>query len=387
MMQDPFNSSFDLLQLGQVDASLLRGSWYEIDLDAVRHNFRQLRRCLPSSVRIYPCLKRNGYGCGAAHMAITLADEGAHGFAVASLLDAISIRRFGVTSPILLYPGALPSAGPVIEALDLTVSISSVEELDQWRRTISPLSVFIKVDLGFFRAGVTPQSAGELLSVAASCPDVQVKGLYAHMSELRIGSSASVMDQLVRMRAILDAADASSTRPPLVMMSSTEGVLSHPELDFDAVDPGALFVGLPETECPVRDISLRPALKTISARLVAVKQLDTSLGPVPTIAGFHEGMRLGVIGFGWGDGYPRVVPRHAQAIVGGKRVRVLAPAHLEHLRIDLSTVPEARIGDPVLLLGQQGDTVITHAEVASQWGTDIIGLYNHLRDHIPRIYT
>ena len=70
-----------------------------------------------------------------------------------------------------------------------------------------------------------------------------------------------------------------------------------------------------------------------------------------------------------------------------KRVRVLAPAHLEHLRIDLSTVPEARIGDPVLLLGQQGDAVITHAEVASQWGTDIIGLYNHLRDHIPRIYT
>lgn len=386
MMQALYSSSSELFRLDQVDATVLRGSWYEIDLGAVRHNFRQLRGVLPSPVRIYPCLKRNGYGCGAAPMAVTLEAEGADGFAVASLLDAVSIRRLGVISPILLYAGAQPSAGSVIKALDLTVSVSSVDELEQWRRAVSPLNVFIKVDLGFFRAGVTPQMAGELLSAAASCPGVQVKGLYAHMSELPQAESVGVTDQLLRMRSILAAAEANGVRPELVMMSSTEGVLSHPDLDFDVVDPGALFVGLPETSLPVRDVSLRPVLKAIRTRLVAVKEIDASLGPIPEISGFYEGMRLGVIGFGWGDGYPRNVPRDAQAIVGGKRVPILPPAHLEHLRIDLSSVPDARFGDPVILLGQQDDAVISHEEIASQWGTDIIGLYGHLRDHIPRIY-
>lgn len=89
---------------------------------------------------------------------------------------------------------------------------------------------------------------------------------------------------------------------------------------------------------------------------------------------------------GWGDGLPRSVPNGAEAIVRGRRARLLPPTHLEHLRIDLTDVPEARFGDQVVLLGGQGDQNITHDEVASLWGTDMIGLYGGLRDHIPKIY-
>ncbi|MCZ4093526.1 alanine racemase C-terminal domain-containing protein [Sinorhizobium psoraleae] len=71
----------------------------------------------------------------------------------------------------------------------------------------------------------------------------------------------------------------------------------------------------------------------------------------------------------------------------GQRARLLPPAHLEHLRIDLTDVPDARFGDQVLLLGQQGTEIITLEEVAAQWGTDVVGLYAQLRDHIPRVYS
>jgi alanine racemase len=371
---------------GMMDDSTLRGSWYEIDLGAVRHNYQQLRECLPKAVKIYACLKRNGYGCGAAQMAAALASEGAHGFAVASILDAVSIRKQGVDRPILLYPGALPIAAPMIEALDLTISISSIQELDQWRSKMSKIRAFIKVDLGFFRAGTTPREAGRLLALASACRDVQVEGIYAHMSELPTSKPTDAADQLARMYTILNEAESEDTRPAIVMMSSTEGVLNYPDMDFDAVDPGALLVGLPETDNPARHISLRPALKTISTSLVSVKKTNASLGPVPEIAGFHAGMILGVLGFGWGDGFPRKVPGGAQAIVGGKRVPILPPAHLEHLRVDLTDVPSACFGDQVVLLGRQGDEHITHEEVASLWGTDMVGLYAHLRDHVPRIY-
>ena len=368
-------------------AAQLRGSWYEIDLGAIRHNYQQLRAQLPANVRVYACLKRNGYGCGAGPVAGALASEGADGFAVASLVDAIAIRKMGVRQPILLYPGPLPTAGRMVESLNLTVSVSSIDELERWRSVMSRTRVFIKVDLGFFRVGATPQEAGALLAAAHAYPDLQVDGIYAHMSELPTSKPSDAIDQLARMRAILAEAEARGDRPLIAMMSSTEGVLTHPDMDLDAVDPGALFIGSPEGQQPTRHLTLQPALKTICTTVIAVKRVDASLGPVPAIPGFQPNMILGVLGMGWGDGLPRQIPRNAEAIVGGKKAPLLPPAHLEHLRIDLTNVPDTQIGDKVVLLGSQGDHVIAHDEIAGLWGTDIIGLYASLRDHIPRIYT
>jgi alanine racemase len=365
----------------------LRGSWYEIDLAAIRHNYRSLRHALPDHVRIYACLKRNGYGCGAVEMAHALAEDGADGFALASLADAIAMRRRGLDHPILLYPGPPLEAAPVIEALDLTVSVSNVAELQAWRGAMTRVRVFLKVDLGFFRAGATPAGAVPLLAAASAAPGVRIEGLYAHMSELPSTTPADAAAQRQRMQAILHAAAGLGVDLPLVMMSSTEGVLNHPDMDFGGVDPGALLVGLSETASPVRPIALRPALKAIVSRLVAIKQIDASLGPLPDLPGFHDGMILGVIAFGWGDGFPRQVPAGASALVRGRRVPILPPAHLEHLRLDLTGVPQARFGDPVILLGRQGDAEITLEEVATLWGTDALGLYASLRDHVPRLYT
>jgi alanine racemase len=293
----------------------------------------------------------------------------------------------GVKLPILLYPGALPVAAATVQALDLTISVSHADELEEWRAAMNRTRAFIKVDLGFFRAGATPREAVKLLIAATAHDDVQIEGIYAHMSELPTSRPSDAGAQFARMNAILEDAKSHGLRPDVVMMSSTEGALNYPDMDFDAVDPGALFVGLSETDKPRRSVALRPALKAISTSLVAVKRLDSSLGPVPYIPGFRPGMNLGVLGIGWGDGFPRQVPDGAEAIVRGKRAKILPPAHLEHLRIDLTDVPEARFGDPVILLGRQGDQSISHEEVASLWGTDIIGLYAQLRDHVPRIYT
>lgn len=379
----PFIENHDL---GGAEAAILRGSWYEIDLGAIRHNYRQLRSLLAQNVSIYACLKRNAYGCGVGPVARALAGEGVDGFAVASLLDAMAIRRMGAGQRILLYPGAQPAAGMMIETLGLTVSVSSVDELERWRAAMTKTRVFIKVDVGFFRAGASPQDAGSLLAAANAYSDVQVDGIYAHMSELPTSIASDAGIQLHRMRALLAEAEVRGDRPVVAMMSSTEGVLTYPEMDMDAVDPGALFVGLSESHAPVRHAVLQQALKAICTTIVAVKQLDLSLGPVPDLPGFRSGMTLGVIGMGWGDGLPRQVPPGAEALVGGRRTRLLQSAHLEHVRIDLSNAPDARFGDKVVLLGRQGDEVITHEEIAALWGTDVLGIYAGLRDHIPRIY-
>lgn len=387
----PLCSSPDMSSIAHMfrlkTTDVIRHTWYEIDLQAIRHNYRQLRAQLPDRVKIFVCLKRNAYGCGAGPVAKALKQEGADGFAVASLPDAVSIREHGVSGPLLLYPGVLPASAEIINALGLTITVSSIDELDAWQAVLPTLRIFLKCDLGFFRAGATPLEIGSLLDIAHHAANVEVQGLYAHMSELPGATPAATFTQFARLKRIVVEAESAGMLPPVVMMSSTEGVLRYPEMDFDAVDPGALFIGLPETDSPVRKVSLQPALKSISTSLVAIKRLDASLEPVPDLPGFKPGMTIGVLGMGWGDGFPREVPHNSEALVRGTRAPILAPAHLEHLRIDLTHVPDARFGDQVLLLGRQGDQEINQEVLASQWGTDIVGLHAQLRDHIPRIYS
>ncbi|NTF10676.1 alanine racemase [Agrobacterium rubi] len=369
-----------------VPAADLRGNHYEIDLGAIRHNYRQLRAHLPERVAVYACLKRNAYGCGAGPVARALASEDVDGFAVASMLDAMAIRREGISNPILLYAGALPVAAGAVKSLNLIVTVSSLSELRQWRAVIENLRVFIKVDLGFYRAGATPAQAIELLAEATADRKVRIEGLYAHMSELPGSGTEDIYRHLKKMKGIIRQIRSMDARVPIIMMSSTEGALNFPDMDFDAVDPGALFVGLSEVEHPLRDVALRPALTEISTSLVSVKRLDSSLRPQAEIPWIRADMTIGVIGMGWGDGLPRHLPNDAVALVRGKRAKLLPPSHLEHIRIDLTDIPEAHFGDQVILLGRQGNEEITLDEVAHHWGTDVMGIYGNLRDHIPRAY-
>ncbi len=369
----------------QPKAEKARLPWYEFDLGAIRHNYRELRRQLAATVKIYACLKRNAYGCGAGPVAMALASEGIDGFCVAVLPEAAAIRAEGINLPILLYPGPLPAAAELIQALNLTVTVSSVTELDRWCQSMDKSRIFVKVDLGFYRAGVTPSNVGELLAVAHTRSDVEIQGIYAHLSEFS-GVGADATQQFVRFQKILLDAEAKGHRPPIAMLSSTDSVLSYPEMDLDAVDPGALFFGIVDIDKPVRRINLNPALKSIKTRLVSVKKVDSSLGSPPNLPGYRSGMVVGVLGMGWGDGYPRYVPTNAEALVRGRRVRVLGPSHLEHLRVDLSSVPNAQFGDEVAILGHQEDQIITLECLANQWGTDPLGIYCQLHDHIPHFY-
>ena len=89
-------------------------------------------------------------------------------------------------------------------------------------------------------------------------------------------------------------------------------------------------------------------------------------------------MKLGLIPYGWSDGYPKRIPENATALLHGKRVRLLGPTHSELLRVDLTDVPDARIGDEVVLLGRQGNDEIDLEELSAQWK---VGNSRPLRRH------
>ncbi|WLP57464.1 alanine racemase [Agrobacterium fabrum] len=360
-------------------------AWREIDLPAVASNYRAIRAVVGPTTRILPCLKQDAYGCGAGQVAATLAAEGVDAFGVVSIRDAFAVRKAVPAAQILMYAGISPEAVDLVRDLDLTITVSGEEDLRRWLLTRVRLRVFVKVDLGFWRAGVAPVGLERLLDLCAAEPLITLVGLYAHLSEFgKAGSSAA--EQVARLTPILERLKAAGRLPATIMVSSSDTMMRHPEFDFDAVDPGALLFGVVRPQPGGRDLVTRPALSAIKARIIALKQCDDSLGPTPRLPGYRPSMRLAVLGIGWGHGVPRRLAPGSAAIVGGRRVPIVPPTHLEHLRIDVTDVPDIKLGDEAILLGHSGTSRITLREIAAAWNTDEVGVSCGLRDNLVRLY-
>lgn len=366
-----------------------RPLWAEIDLDAVADNFQALRAMVGPDVRIYACLKGNGYGCGVEAVGLRLAAEGAEAFAVGNIDDALHLRAAGISQPILLYPTCLPDALELVTGHDLTITISSIEEAEAWAAVATqPLDAFIKLDVGAFRAGVAPHEAVALGRRMRELNCFRLAGIYGH---LNLPDPASMEPyaawQFARFRDSVAAMQADGTELPVRMVSGTAAVMHYPEMDLNAVDPGRILYGIGFAGTR-RQPDLKPALKALKARLILCKSLaEEDMGGYAPPFAVRPGMRLGIIPLGWGDGFPRPLPEGALALVRGKRVPLVGPTHFEHLRIDLTDVPEATLGDEVVLIGSQGDETLPVAEVAQRWGLTALELVGTLRAHIHRRYS
>ena len=368
----------------QNPSSLCEAAWREIDLSAIAANYRTIRTAIAPNTKIFACLKQDAYGCGAGLVASVLSAEGADAFGVVSIGDALAVRKAAPGKPILMYPGIGPDAIGLVRDLDLTISISGEEDLCRWLATGAPLKVFVKVDLGFWRAGVAPSNLQRLMDLCTSRSNVAVDGLYAHLSEFGDAGS-SALAQVARLTPLLKKLKAKGRPPVTVMVSSSESLLHHPEFDMDAVDPGALLFGLTRSRAGRRTVHTRAALSAIKARIVALKACDDSMGAPPDLRGYHPAMRLAVLGIGWGHGVPRHLGSLASVLVRGRRAKIVPPVHLEHLRIDVTDIPEATLGDEAVLLGSSGAGRITLPELAEAWNTDETGVGCGLRESLRRI--
>jgi len=367
----------------------LRPTWYEIDLGAVRHNIHELRRLVGPGVAIYACLKRDAYGCGAAAVAPACVEAGADGLAVGNIDDAVAIRGAGVSGPLLLYPTCLPDCAAAVQSLDLMPTISAVEEASAWDAALTvPCKVFLKVDVGLLRAGATLAEFPRLLDALRGLRRLRVAGLYSHFFSYGASPSpAHYRGQFERMEAALRQAASAGVKIPVAMVSSTSAVLDFPEMDLTGVDPGRLIYGLSGSSSPARRGAFRPALLAFKTRLLIRKSIGPDDGdPASPPFAARPGMTVGILPVGWGDGLPRPLPSAATALIRGRRAPLIGPVHLEHTRIDLTEVPEARAGDEVVLVGSQNGATLSLAEVAAAWGIDETTFHGQMRSHIPRTY-
>jgi alanine racemase len=365
-----------------------RPTWCEIDLSAVTHNLLTLRDMVGPAVSVFVCLKGDANGCGDIEVGRVVQAAGAAGVAFGNLDRAVAARQAGIVLPILLYPTCLPDAAPFLEQMELMPTLSTLEDVAAWSAQATSLHVFLKLDGGGFRAGALPHHAVAVARAIADSPTLHLAGIYGHpMASYGPVDATYTNAQIASCLAALDAIAAAGIAAPIRMVSSSAIILSNPEADLNAVDPGRLVLGTDFPAAPGRERDWRPALVGLRSRLVMVKSLADpgDVMPAPFLT-LRPDMRIGLIPYGWTDGYPRQMPANATALVRGHRVRLLGPTHSEMMRVDLTDVPAAGIGDEVVLLGRSGDQEITLDDLAAQWRTGVGELYAAIGKTIRRRY-
>jgi alanine racemase len=263
-----------------------------------------------------------------------------------------------------VYAGSRTTAVTVraIEEMNLIATITSHDQAAAYSACASrPISVYVKVDVGLERLGLQSDDAGRSIQAMSRMPNLQIDGLYAHMHWPAAGSSAYLDWQFARFKRVLDELRELNIDVAVRFVASSAVLVASTEMMLNAIDPGHLIYGLLPSGPQSMKLEVRPAFVSLKSELIhvrAVRRVEFA-----DLAPFAVGdvTRLGVIPIGSADGMSTV--NCGQVLVRGRRAPILASPSLEHTRIDLTQVPDARPGDEVVIVGRQNGAEISHDEV------------------------
>jgi len=361
-------------------------TWLEIDLDAIQRNTGRLRTLCRTAVMAV--VKAGAYGHGEAPAARAAYRGGAAWAGTARLEEGLELRRQGVGGAVLIL-GFTP-AERMAEALEarLSLTVWSQDHLEAAAAAASatglPVGVHVKVDSGMNRIGLPPQEAVEFIRRAAGTPGLTCQGVYTHFACADSSDRRPTEKQHAVFAGVVESLQAAGLRPQWVHAANSAGALAYPEARWDLVRSGVGVYGLhPSPDVPLPD-DFEPAMQWKS-RLTQVKIVPPGQGVSyghRYVTRGHE--RLGTVSVGYADGFRRVDGNFV--LVGGRRVPVVGRVCMDQCLVQLDSVPQARVGDEVVLLGSQGSERITAEEIGERWGTINYEVTCGITERVARTY-
>lgn len=347
-----------------------------VDLSALRHNYRMA--CdLAAPGQAMAVIKADGYGHGIGRVADALSGL-APCYAVACIEEALSIRRAGLSQPVVLLEGVHTAEDlGLCASHDFEPVLHNPEQLAWLAQCDAQPPIWIKLNTGMNRLGFRP---GELPRCLDRARDygVRVRGLMTHFA-----CSDDLTDDFTRTQT-LALQRAASAYPELTLSLANSAAHFRPGQPlFHWTRPGIMLYGAtPMLVASAADLGLKPVM-TLESELIAVRTLEPgdSVGYGATWVA-ERPTPMGIVAIGYGDGYPRHAGTGTPAAVNGRRVRLIGRVSMDMLALDLSSVPEARVGDRVELWGQQ----VSVDEVAASAGTIGYELLTGVTARVPRVY-
>jgi len=319
-----------------------------IRLDALRHNFQQIKLRAPHS-SILAMVKSNGYGHGIERVALALPEVDA--FGVACIEEGLLLRQAGVRHPVVLMEGLFSDdelSQTTAENFTLVVHHAAQVEMLEINPHLTPLSVWLKINTGMNRLGFAPEKANEMYQRLLKCPVVKKPiGLMSHLATADVPSSAHTERQI----ALFDQVTTGLPGPRSLCNSA--GIIAWPLAQRDWVRPGLMLYGAsPFVGQQGAQYQLRPAM-SLQSELIAIQKIIK--GECVGYGGTWicpEEMLIGVVAVGYGDGYPQYARAGTPVLVNGRICPLIGRVSMDMLTVDLRMQPDAKVGDPVVLWGE-----------------------------------
>jgi alanine racemase len=360
-----------------------------IDLDAFRANIAALKSCAPQSA-LMTVVKADGYGHGMTQMARAARQAGSEWLGVATIDEALAVRRTGDTGDLLCWlaaPGA-DFAAPIDAGVELTASSAEqLAEILAAPASVRP-KVQLKVDTGLSRNGAFGEQWTALVAAAADAQSagvVEITGVWSHFACAdQPGHPANDAQEATFGHAVEELA-AAGIEPTLRHLSNSAATLSRPSAHLDLVRVGIAAYGIRPDPGMTYETELTPVM-TLRGRLAAVKRVPAgaSVSYGHTWTAEHE-TTLGLVPLGYGEGILRTASNRAEVGFGGRRVRQVGVVCMDQLVIDLGDADASR-GDVVTLFGPGADGEPTAEDWGVAAGTIAYEVVTRLGGRIERTY-
>lgn len=362
-----------------------------VDLDAIAHNVRELKRAARPGSELMAVVKADGYGHGAVQVAETCLRAGAARLAVAIVEEGRELREAGITAPILILGATPPERAREVVAYDLTAAVFTPELAKALAAAAAGrgarAKVHLKIETGMGRIGLPPGE--DLRSLARLCRDLgslEIEGAFSHLALADAADkSYSDFQRANFERALADLA-AVGVRPPLRHLANSAATIEMPDYHYELVRPGISLYGYYPADEMERRLDLRPALSW-TTRVAWVKEV-----PPGTAIGYgcthvtRETTRIATLPLGYADGYPRALSNQGEVLVRGQRAPIVGRVCMDQIMVDVGRIPGVAIGDEVVLIGEQGGQRITADDLATKVGTISYEILTNVSKRVPRIY-
>lgn len=372
--------------------TITRPVWAEINLDNLAHNIREVRRVTRPESKVTAVIKADGYGHGAAVIGRTLLENGADRFAVATLSEAIQLRKSYPDTEILVLgytPAELADrviAHSLIQTLYSLDTARAFSDIAQSRGT--RVKIHIKLDTGMSRIGMqaTEATVEEIVAIS-QLPGIELEGMYTHFAAADETDKTFTRQQETKYRWVVEELDKKGVTLPVKHVSNSAGIIDLPEYNWDMVRAGIMLYGLyPSDEVNLKGVDLKEVM-TLKARISHVKELEPGRGVsygLKYVTAATE--KIATLPIGYADGYTRMLTNKSQVLIQGKRVPVVGRICMDQCMINVTGL-EVSPGDTVTLFGGDEPDKIWIDEVAAWLGTINYEIVCMIDKRVPRVYT
>ena len=364
-----------------------------VSLDAIAHNFEEMKKNITDGTKIVAVIKADGYGHGAEAIARLVENyDYIWGFAVATAEEALQLKRAGIKKPVLILGLVFEEYYRELIDHEVRMTVCEYETAQKLSeeavRQGKNVHIHIGLDTGMSRIGFadSPESVEEIRKIS-ELQNVEIEGMFTHFARADETDVTPAVNQLNRYLAFVGLLDKAGIEIPLKHCSNSAGIIRMKEANLNMVRAGITSYGIyPSAEVERDIVRLIPAME-LKSHVTYVKDLEP--GAAVSYGGTYvadKKLRVATIPVGYADGYPRTLSGKGWVLIHGKKAPILGRVCMDQFMVDVTEIPDVKNGDEVTLIGKDGDEFISIETFGDMSGRFSYEFACDISKRVPRVY-